>query len=35
MCSITKFIKQYPTMKHHLEGIMKLRYGGTEFDCPK
>ena len=35
MCSITKFIKQYPTDETCLEGIMKLRYGGTEFDCPK
>ena len=35
MCSITKFIKQYPTDESCLEGIMKLRYGGTELDCPK
>ena len=35
MCSITKFIKQYPTNEACLEGIMKLRYGGTEMDCPK
>lgn len=35
MCSITKFIKQYPTDEACLEGIMKLRYGGTELDCPK
>lgn len=35
MCSITKFIEQYPTDEACLEGIMKLRYGGTEFDCPK
>lgn len=35
MCSITKFIKQYPTDETCLEGIMNLRYGGTELDCPK
>ena len=35
MCSITKFIKKYPNDEACLESIMKLRYGGTEFDCPK
>lgn len=35
MCSITKFIKQYPTDDACLAGIMELRYGGTELDCPK
>ncbi len=35
MYSITKFIKQYPTDDACLEGIMKLRYGGTELECPK
>ena len=35
MCSITKFIKQYPDDETCLEGIMKLRYGGTELECPK
>ncbi len=35
MCSITRFIKQYPTDESCLEGIMKLRYGGTTLNCPK
>lgn len=35
MCSITKLLKQYPTDEACLEGIMKLRYGGTTLTCPK
>ena len=35
MCSITRLIRQYPTDDACLEGIMTLRYGGTNLDCPK